>query len=380
MQIRTEIVTDSDNLLVYLRFFKGTAKKPYKTLEYGWDKSGARRVPSWIKTEGLTDAEITALINHMWIENIGNIENIENIEDIGNIASLDLIDRITLIDAITSIGTIGAITDIQRMVDVHAINYVKNGFFETGDLRHWSSYAAGGASVVVEAEATPSTERGNYYVKLTSTVAWAYLWQFIEPVRTINCRASVLAKTDASAGTFAIVVRYTDGTTNVTNCAPNVNWTEYSVTFTADKVAIAIQINNTKDNSVVYIDNIVILPVQEDVRTKHDAKVYQFTAAGSAADGATVINNVANKVIKIHRMFLQSTVDAATNVYLYEETSGNLVTVNTTLNAREGRESAFVPAPACIGQTTTVNKKVLLKNAAAKQVYWEITYSVDDAS
>lgn len=114
--------------------------------------------------------------------------------------------------------------------------------------------------------------------------------------------------------------------------------------------------------------------------TKHDAKVYQFTAAGSAADGATVINNVANKVIKIHRMFLQSTVDAATNVYLYEETSGNLVTVNTTLNAREGRETAFVPAPACIGQTTTVNKKVLLKNAATKQVYWEIVYSADDAS
>ncbi|MCJ7422766.1 hypothetical protein MUP01_00650 [Candidatus Bathyarchaeota archaeon] len=114
--------------------------------------------------------------------------------------------------------------------------------------------------------------------------------------------------------------------------------------------------------------------------TKHDAKTYLCTAAGSAADGATVINNVANKVIKIHRIFLQSTVDAATNVYLYEETSGNLVTVNTTLNAREGRESAFVPAPACIGQTTTQNKKVLLKNAAAKQVYWEIVYSADDAS
>jgi hypothetical protein len=114
--------------------------------------------------------------------------------------------------------------------------------------------------------------------------------------------------------------------------------------------------------------------------TKHDAKTYLWTAGGSAADGATVINNVANKVIKIHRMFLQSTVDGATNVYLYEETSGNLVTTNTTLNAREGRESAFVPAPACIGQTTTVNKKVLLKNAAAKQVYWEITYSADDAA
>lgn len=114
--------------------------------------------------------------------------------------------------------------------------------------------------------------------------------------------------------------------------------------------------------------------------TKHDAKVYQFVASGSAADGATVINNVANKVIKIHRLFLQSTVDGATDVYLYEETSGNLVTTKTTLNAREGRESAFVSAPACIGQTTTQDKKVLLKNAATKQVNWEITYSADDAS
>jgi len=114
--------------------------------------------------------------------------------------------------------------------------------------------------------------------------------------------------------------------------------------------------------------------------TKHDAKVYLWAAAGSAVDGATVISNVANKVIKIHRIFLQSTVDGATDVYLYEETSGNLVTTKTTLNAREGRESAFVSAPACIGQTTTVNKKVLLKNAAAKQVNWEITYSADDAS
>lgn len=113
--------------------------------------------------------------------------------------------------------------------------------------------------------------------------------------------------------------------------------------------------------------------------TKHDAKTYLWTAAGSAVDGATVIAAVANKVIKIHRLFLQSTVDGATDVYLYEETSGNLVTTNTTLNAREGRESAFVPAPACIGQTTTVNKAVLLKNAATKQVYWEITYSADDA-
>lgn len=114
--------------------------------------------------------------------------------------------------------------------------------------------------------------------------------------------------------------------------------------------------------------------------TKHDAKTYLFTASGSAADGATVISNVADKVTKIHRLFLQSTVDGATDVYFYEETSGNKVTTNTTLNAREGRESAFVPAPACIGKTTTVNKKVLLKNAATKQVYWEVTYSVDDAA
>jgi hypothetical protein len=120
--------------------------------------------------------------------------------------------------------------------------------------------------------------------------------------------------------------------------------------------------------------------VHERVASVHDAKVYQFTAGGSAVDGATVIDAVANKVIKIHRIFLQSTEDAATDVYLYEETSGNLVTTKTTLNAREGRESAFVFAPACIGQTTTVNKKVLLKNAATKQLNWEITYSADDAT
>jgi hypothetical protein len=91
------------------------------------------------------------------------------------------------------------------------------------------------------------------------------------------------------------------------------------------------------------------------------------------------IGNVANKVIKIHRLFLQSVVDGVTDVYFYEETSGNLVTTKTKVNVREGRESAFVSAPACIGQTT-VNKKVLLKNAAAKQVNWEVTYSADDAS
>jgi len=151
---------------------------------------------------------------------------------------------------------------------------------------------------------------------------------------------------------------------------------ETQVTNGAGAAAVNIQ----DGGNTITVDGAVAVTGTLTQSTKHDAKTYQFTAAGSAADGATVISNVADKVIKIHRMFLQSTVDAATNVYLYEETSGNLVTVNTTLNAREGRESAFVPAPACIGQTTTVNKRVLLKNAATKQVYWEITYSADDAS
>jgi hypothetical protein len=111
---------------------------------------------------------------------------------------------------------------------------------------------------------------------------------------------------------------------------------------------------------------------------KHDFTHYYQAINGSAADGATVISNTAGKIIKIHRIFLQSTVDGATDVYLYEETSGSKVTTNTTLNAREGRESPFAQNPACIGQTAVANKKVLLKNAAAKQVNWEIIYSLED--
>jgi len=149
---------------------------------------------------------------------------------------------------------------------------------------------------------------------------------------------------------------------------------------TINNGAGAAAVNVQDGGNSLTVDGAVTVSGTLTQSTKHDAKVYLSTANGSAADGATVISNVANKVIKIHRLFLQSTVDGATDVYLYEETSGNLVTTKTTMNAREGRESAFVPAPACIGQTTTQDKKVLLKNAATKQVNWEITYSADDAS
>ena len=242
--------------------------------------------PSWLERLGLKKAvqpkridiltvDFIGLIN--WINTIKTIKTIENVDllkeitTIKNVESVDLIDSITNIDNIANIANIAKITDISAVACVHSRNIVKNGYFETGDLRGWSSYAISGASVVVEAEAVNGTIRGKYYVKMTSTVAWAYIWQFIDPFKTINTRGSILAKTDASAGTLAVSVLYSDGVINVTNITPTTTWTQYPLDpFVTDKIAVAIQINNTKDNSVVYVDNVVLIPddsVAQNVRT-----------------------------------------------------------------------------------------------------------------
>ena len=113
--------------------------------------------------------------------------------------------------------------------------------------------------------------------------------------------------------------------------------------------------------------------------TKHDAKTYQTANGRTSTTGATVVSNVANKVIKVHSYSFQSESDSQT-VYFYEETSANVVCSKWVLNAREGTSRPFVPAPACLGQTTTQNKKLLISLAAATYVNYEIVYSTDDAS
>jgi len=348
------------------------------------------------------------------------IHRINLIDLISLISRITLIDRIVLIDAITSIGNIETIKKIHIVADI--TNHVRNSGFETGDLTDWNT---------VETPTISSTEHysGSYSCMITNTmIGQAWITQTLLPVVSDLVKVTLWHKT-TGGGNLRVVMYYTDGTNSSQTNVGTGAWKLFSFVPTVGKLLSYIGITANELGTTSYVDEVQVVE-SVDTRivtanagtnlntsalaleatlgavhghvdsidtkitacntgavagsltqsTKHDSKVYQFKASGSAADGATVIDAVANKVIKIHRMFLQSTVDAATNVYLYEETSGNLVTVNTTLNAREGRETAFVPAPACIGQTTTVNKKVLLKNAATKQVYWEIVYSADDAS
>jgi len=309
------------------------------------------------------------------------IHRINLIDLISLISRITLIDRIALIDSITSIGNIESV----KVVGL-GTNVLRNNNFEY-DFTGW--YVQDTVKITIEADAIFGKR-----VKFDSAAGSLIQYLFAKGGKfsTLDLWAY---KTAVGGANLRVRLTYTTGAVEDTTVTLTASWARYSVNVDTTRTLSSVGFTDLAGICFLQLPtlgdplNVVLsnpLPSGSNTignltqSTKHDAKVYQFTAAGSAADGATVINNVADKVIKIHRLFLQSTVDGATDVYFYEETSGNLVTTKATLNAREGRESAFVSGPACIGQTTTVNKKVLLKNAAAKQVNWEVTYSADDAS
>lgn len=113
--------------------------------------------------------------------------------------------------------------------------------------------------------------------------------------------------------------------------------------------------------------------------TKHDAKTYIYAFGDIATTGLLGLAKAANKVIKIHYYSLQSVSDGQT-VYFYEETTTTQLSKKWILNAREGQESPFVTAPANLPKCATPNKDIGLNLLAATHVYWELIYSVDDAS
>jgi len=115
--------------------------------------------------------------------------------------------------------------------------------------------------------------------------------------------------------------------------------------------------------------------------TKHDSKVYIYAFGDIAATGLLSLTKAAGKVIKIHFYSLQSTVDGVT-AYFYEETSLTQLSKKWVLNAREGQESPFVTAPANLPKCATQNKDMGINVAGgtSPHIYWEIIYSVDDAS
>lgn len=115
--------------------------------------------------------------------------------------------------------------------------------------------------------------------------------------------------------------------------------------------------------------------------TKHDSKTYIYAFGDIAATGLLGLAKAATKVIKIHHYSLQSTVDGVT-AYFYEETSTTQLSKKWVLNAREGQESPFVPAPANLPKCATQNKDmgINISGGASPHIYWEIIYSVDDAS
>lgn len=291
------------------------------------------------------------------------------------------------------IHSIYEIFDIKRIGKIESatiqLDQVKDGGFERGTLEDWiidEGYVQYGRPSV----STEQSYDGKYSLKMPKVTA---VFQRIPLIRSEDFKMNMMVYgTQAVSDTF-LYYFFSDGTSEALtlDIAPaEVNtWAERNFNpTTSGKYITEVWMRNplTDDLYVDSIKSTVLVRVSVSSlptipqSTKHDSKTYQTIQGGSAADGATVISNVANKVIKIHRLSIQSTVDGATDVYFYEETSGNQVTQKWAFNAREGAVYPFVSAPACIGQTTTVNKKVLLKNAAAKQINWDITYSVDDAS
>ena len=115
--------------------------------------------------------------------------------------------------------------------------------------------------------------------------------------------------------------------------------------------------------------------------SKHDNKTYIYAFGDISSTGLLTLSKTANKIIKLHFYSLQTTVDGVT-AYFYEETSNTQLSKKWVLNAREGQESPFVSAPANLPKCATQNKDIgiNISGGTSPHIYWELIYSVDDAS
>jgi hypothetical protein len=301
---------------------------------------------------------------------------------LSKINKIDLIDLITEIAHITLIDEITKIGEITHIKDApfYRENIIANYGFETGDLTGW--VPKNGLPIVMS-DGGGLSSTGFYVCRLIRSASPAQhdeIGQALSrAVRSADVDLfQVSARTPTGSWILYFYVYYTDGTFSTHELTFTEAYQTLDVVPTAGKVIGGISAKAKDFGATIYVDEIDLI-VAEHVKTRHDLKTYVAVNGRTATTGATIVNNVAGKVIKIHSYSLDSESDGQT-AWFYEETSGNQATQKWLLNAREGVSRPFASAPACLGQTTTLNKKLLIGLGAATFVNYELTYSVDDAT
>lgn len=288
------------------------------------------------------------------------------------------IHRINLIDLITEIDTIGKITSIENAQI--SLNPIRNSTF-ANDFAGWYLMFTNTATRTYDVPI-------GYAAKFNG--ANGDMRQYLNADTNRYNKLIFLARREVVGGDdVTYIVGYTDGTQTSATVATGAFglYASYAVVFDANKTVEYVSFTNFAAG-ICYVARPMLVETNNAIvtgsltqSTKHDAKTYIYAFGDIAATGLLGLAKAASKVIKLHFYSLQSTVDGVT-AYFYEETSTTQLSKKWILNAREGQESPFVTAPANLAKCATQNKDVgiNISGGASPHVYWEMIYSVDDAS
>jgi len=334
--------------------------------------------------------------------NIHIVDEVTLLKTLAELTLLKKVDEVTLMKVLEEITLIKTI----RSAYIEGIgNIIRNSRFDD-DTNYWTvSHAvriAGGFYT-------------DYALRLGNGADSAFAYQFLTPVLGLVLEGGLWYRSaTVDAAEAVIYISYTDGAnTSFTLNGTGSTWTFLNITglsaakkvkyillqinapyvmditnvniypyFASEATLAALSAKITACNTgAVTVSSLPAITGTLTQSTKHDAKVYIYAFGDIAATGLLGLAKAANKVIKIHFYSLQSTVDGVT-AYFYEETSTTQLSKKWVFNAREAQESPFVDAPANMPKCATQNKDmgINIAGGASPHIYWEIVYSVDDAS
>ncbi|MCJ7424961.1 hypothetical protein MUP01_11955 [Candidatus Bathyarchaeota archaeon] len=109
--------------------------------------------------------------------------------------------------------------------------------------------------------------------------------------------------------------------------------------------------------------------------TKHDAATYKTVLASLNADG-NLVAGVANKLIKLHYLFIMATATVEGDI---KDKSGGVAFIHFKHQDREGVSTAFLSYPACLMKSQAVGDPLYVDFSTAAQCYFTAVYTDADA-
>jgi len=110
--------------------------------------------------------------------------------------------------------------------------------------------------------------------------------------------------------------------------------------------------------------------------TKHDAATYKTVLASLNADG-NLVAGVANKLIKLHYLFIMATATVEGDI---KDKSGGVAFIHFKHQDREGVSTAFLIYPACLMKSQAVGDPLYVDFSTAAQCYFTAVYTDADAA